>query len=294
MKKIIAVAALLAVAAMFTGCGKDVSESSDFKAPTTAASTSETASESASDASSVPTETTSVTSETASASADTQETADISDLAGYWYVDGDYNLGWIHVSADGKYECFQPDGNRTDTGMIEYGAVDESGNKGYIFNSDLSDSVMSFTRSDDSNLNPVTEYEQHYVRLYGEGGLGDDGRGDDEVNSSADAFVGRWGSERAYITIEDKGDGTFRALVTWSSSAASHVEWDYPLVFDGENLVCDGNGIQTLVEYSSPDSEPDRKVVLENCSAKFELRPDGLFWNDLSEHSADDKIFIKT
>ena len=291
MKKIIAVAALLAVAAMFTGCGKDVPEtSSDFKAPTTAASSTGASTEGVSETSSeTATEAAESTAETSAPSS--AERADMSALAGYWYADGDYRQSWLHITADGRYESYRPSGLKVEDGTVTYGSVDGSGTMGYNFKSESYGSSMSFTL-DGEQLVPVTEYDQHYQKLYGEGGLGDDGRGADEKFVASD-YVGNWGCERANITIEDKGEGVFRAVVKWSSSAAAHVQWDYPLIFDGENLVCDNAGTKTYIEFTSPDTEPESTVEAENCSARFELRPDGLFWNDLTDHDADFMIFIK-
>ena len=291
MKKIIALIALLASAAIFTGCGKDVPEtSSDFKAPTTAASSTEASTEGVSETSSeTATEAAESTAETSAPSS--AERADMSALAGYWYADGDYRHSWLHITADGRYESYRPSGLKVEDGTVTYCSVDGSGTMGYNFKSESYGSSMSFTL-DGEQLVPVTEYDQHYQKLYGEGGLGDDGRGADEKFVASD-YVGNWGCERAYITIEDKGEGVFRAVVNWSSSAAAHVQWDYPLIFDGENLVCDNAGTKTYIEFTSPDTEPESTVEAENCSARFELRPDGLFWNDLTDHDADFMIFIK-
>lgn len=291
MKKIIALIALLASAAIFTGCGKDVPEtSSDFKAPTTAASSTEASTEGVSEASSeTATEAVESTDETSVPSS--AERADMSALAGYWYADGDYRQSWLHITADGRYESYRPSGLKVEDGTVTYGSVDGSGTMGYNFKSESYGSSMSFTL-DGEQLVPVTEYDQHYQKLYGEGGLGDDGRGADEKFVASD-YVGNWGCERAYITIEDKGEGVFHALVTWSDSAAAHVEWDYSLIFNGEKLVCDGSGVKTYVEFSAPNTEPERSVIAEGIAATFELRPDGLFWNDAASNDADNMIFIK-
>ncbi|WP_294753472.1 hypothetical protein [uncultured Ruminococcus sp.] len=92
---------------------------------------------------------------------------------------------------------------------------------------------------------------------------------------------------------ENKGEGIFHALITWSSSAASYAEWDYPLIFVEDRLICDGNGIKTGVEYENAESEPKRTVEYTDGSAEFTLEGNRLFWNDLKEHRADDMLFRK-
>ena len=72
----------------------------------------------------------------------------------------------------------------------------------------------------------------HYVKLYGEGGLGDDGRGPEE------AYTGTWNCERAHIDIIYYGEGIFHATVKWGASASTHAQWEYPLIFDNGKLIC--------------------------------------------------------
>ena len=132
----------------------------------------------------------------------------------------------------------------------------------------------------------------HYVKLYSEGGLGDDGRGSEE-DESDNEFAGIWGCERATLKIDDKGEGVFHAVIDWSDSAYAYAEWDYPLIFDGSKLVCDGNASLTYITYKDSSSEPERKLVYSDGKAEFEMKDNCIYWNDLKENRGEGMLFKK-
>jgi len=148
-------------------------------------------------------------------------------------------------------------------------------------------------RGEERKPGPQSSVEQSFLRI-GQTELGIDGlefgpcsggRGADEV------CEGKWSCERANLTIENNGEGIFHATIKWGSSASSHVEWDYPLIFDGEKLVCEGTGTKTYVEYADAESEPSKTVEYTNGSAEFRLEGAGIVWDDLSENSGAGMIF---
>lgn len=311
MKKLLA-ASVLSAAIMMTGCGHDTddkSSSSAAKAASTGtfASTETTSETGTTSAASSLTETTSVTTTTAETTIPSTETtvqtetaseneaADLSGLAGYWYIDGDTSTASIHIYADGRFETFYASGSPENKGYIKRELEDDLNYYYYAFYSDSNEFIMSFP--DDGEKDKTDIYmgnggTPHYVKLYSEGGLGDDGRGSDE-DESDNEFAGIWGCERATLKIEDKGEGVFHAVIDWSDSAYAYAEWDYPLIFDGSKLVCEGNGFLTYITYKDSSSEPERKLVYSDGKAEFEMKDNCIYWNDLKENRGEGMVFKK-
>ena len=213
---------------------------------------------------------------------------DFSGIAGFWYIDGDAAAAYIHFAADGSFQSYYPNGNKENSGYLRREFNSDINNYYYAMYLDSGELYLSFS---DDGLNDKTDiymgYEgsPHYVKLYGEGGLGDDGR------APGEEFCGRWDCERAHISITSDADGQFTAVVTWSDSAASYVEWVYPLTYSDGKLVCEGMGKKSYVTASDPAAEPAYESIYTNGSAEFFFRDGGIVWRDMSENSADNLLF---
>ena len=285
MKKASIIAMLVSIAAL-TSCGRDVDKPADDveKATTAATTTVEATSETTTAVTTKEKETES----TSSAETTSAESEDYSGLAGYWFIDGDPSTASLHITEDGKFTAYYASGLLENKGYIKRKLDTEINN--YIYYMYLENDELYMAFADDGEKDKSDIYignggEPHYVKLYGEGGLGDDGRGPEEV------YEGKWQCERARLSIEYRGEGIFHAIITWSGSASSYAEWDYPLIFDTDRLKCDGNGTKTFVEYKDASSEPTRTVEYTDGSAEFTLEGNAIHWNDKTEHSGDTMIF---
>lgn len=272
------------------GCGRDIKEQSAKPETTTAATTvTEITAETTTTAATTADMTESTTA-SQTTSAETDSTEDYTGISGFWYIDGDPGAASMHITKDGKFTSYYADGVLENRGYVRRKLDTELNNFIYLMYLDDGELYQAF--ADDGEEYKSDIYignggTPHYVKLYGEGGLGDDGRAPEE------AFEGTWGCGRATLRIEYKGEGIFHALITWSSSAASYAEWDYPLIFVEDRLICDGNGIKTGVEYENAESEPKRTVEYTDGSAEFTLEGNSIYWNDKKEHSGDDMLFRK-
>lgn len=300
MKKTTIIALLLSVTALLSGCGHDEADSSSSSAISkkdTAVEVTETETEAITEteASTVPA-TTEKPTEAVSTTADpTPADEDYTGFAGYWYINGDPDTASFHITSDGKFTAYYASGYEEAKGYIKRELDTAINNYVYYMYLDSGEVYSKF--ADDGEKEKTDIYIGgatgdtdlvHFVKLFGEGGLGDDGRAPDEV------FEGKWSCERANLTIENNGEGIFHATIKWGSSASSHVEWDYPLIFDGEKLVCEGTGTKTYVEYADAESEPSKTVEYTNGSAEFRIEGAGIVWDDLSENSGAGMVFKQT
>ena len=282
MKKASIIAMLVSIAAL-TSCGHDVDKPADEveKATTAATTTAEATSETTTD------ETTKETENTTSVETTSVESEEYTGISGYWFIDGDPSTASLHITEDGKFTAYYASGLLENKGYVKRELKTDINN--YIYQMYLETGKEYLAFADDGEKEKTDIYmlddsTTHYVKLYGEGGLGDDGRGPEEV------YEGKWQCERARLSIEYRGEGIFHAIITWSGSASSYAEWDYPLIFDTDRLICDGNGTKTLVEYKDAESEPTRTVDYTNGSAEFTLEGNAIYWNDKTEHSGDSII----
>lgn len=227
-----------------------------------------------------------------------EKSPDFNSIDGYWYIDGKIDTAYIHISNDGRYTAYYADGNEENSGYIKYEKEDASNTVNYWYNlySDSGDFYMGFI--DDGSSEKTDLYVgnggfPHYVLMYGEGGLGDDGRGDDEL-SLGEEYVGVWGCGRATLKIEYEEETGFRATIFWADSAAAHVEWVYPLIFDEENNImsCQGNASKSYVVYTDNNTNPDITIEYTDGSGNFVLEDDAIIWNDETENMGKDMRFI--
>ena len=212
---------------------------------------------------------------------------DFTVIAGVWYIDGDPTAASIKISADGTFKSYYASGNLENEGTIRRESEEIEGTTNYWYNlyDKNGEYIMGFLDTGSSTDLYVGNGATPHYQKFGEGGLADDGRGPGEE------FVGRWNCDRVYLTITQNSDTEFHALVKWGSSASSHVEWDYPLTYQGGKLVCSGKASKTYVEYASPDAEPDKTVEYTDGSGEFVMQGAGVVWNDLTEHSGDEMVF---
>ena len=212
---------------------------------------------------------------------------DLTSIAGVWYIDGDPTTASIKISADGTFKSYYASGNLENEGTIRREAEEIEGTTNYWYNlyDKNGEYIMGFLDTGSTTDLYVGNGATPHFRKFGEGGLADDGRGPGEE------FVGKWNCDRAYLTITQISDTEFHALVKWGSSASSHVEWDYPLTYQGGKLVCSGKASKTYVEYASADAEPDKTVEYTDGSGEFVMQGADVVWNDLTEHSGDDMVF---
>ena len=299
-------AAAFVTALLLTGCGmiQELSSqtpgaSTDAETQTETAAESETTAEASTAAASGTTEAVSETAapesapDTETTAAAEQDPADFSDIAGYWYIDGDTAAASIHMSADGRFEAYYASGYLENEGTIRYEdeVIEGTTVHWYRLYGDDGEYFTGFVddgSADKTDLYAGNGAEPHYVKLFGEGGIADDGRGPGEE------FVGIWGCGRATLTIDQTSDTEFHASIWWGASAFAHVEWDYPLVYQDGKLVCEQQGTKTYVEYTDAESDPTTTVEYTDGSAEFSFKGAGIFWNDLTEHSADDMLFSNT
>ena len=212
---------------------------------------------------------------------------DLTSIAGVWYIDGDPTTASIKISADGTFKSYYASGNLENEGTIRREAEEIEGTTNYWYNlyDQNGEYIMGFLDTGSTTDLYVGNGATPHFRKFGEGGLADDGRGPGEE------FVGKWNCDRAYLTITQISDTEFHALIKWGSSASSHVEWDYPLTYQGGKLVCSGKASKTYVEYAAADAEPDKTVEYTDGSGEFVMQGAGVVWNDLTEHSGDDMVF---
>ena len=297
MKKTMIAIALLASMLMLASCDT-LGNSSAASAPDSAAEqttetaestdTAETTTESAAE---TVTELTAAETESETESTTTEMCGapdnDFTSIAGVWYIDGDPTTASIKISADGTFKSYYASGNLENEGTIRREGEEVEGTTNYWYNlyDKNGEYIMGFLDTGSSTDLYVGNGATPHFRKFGEGGLADDGRGPGEE------FVGKWNCERAYLTITQISDTEFHALVKWGSSASSHVEWDYPLTYQGGKLVCSGKASKTYVEYASADAEPDKTVEYTDGSGEFVMQGADVVWNDLTEHSGDDMVF---
>ena len=164
---------------------------------------------------------------------------------------------------------------------ISYDVCDSAGNKSYSYkmtNYKFDEDAVVFK----SASNIISEIENGGFTK-----LGSDEKEAEEI------YTGSWICGRAIIEISYESEGVYQAKVSWSSSAAAHFIWDYPLTLDNGKLVCNGNGKKTFVEFKEGETEATETVEYTDGSAEFTIDGGHLFWNNFNEHDADNMIFEK-
>ena len=292
MKKAAIILALTATLCAFASCDKEavssVSATVSTSVTTTAVSTQ--AENTTTEAVTATTAAKTDVEDTTISNAD--NTVDYSGMSGYWYANGDPKAAFFHITKEGEFTEYNSYYGAISyyTGYIKREFDNEANNYVYCIYNDTGELYKKFAddgRNEKTDIYFENEDISHYIKLYNEGGTGDDGRGAEET------YTGSWTCGRATIEVSYKGEGIFHAKVTWSSSAVSHVLWDYPLIFDNGKLICNGNGTMTFVEFKEGETEATETVKYTDGSAEFTMEGNHLFWNDLNEHGADNMLFEK-
>ena len=212
---------------------------------------------------------------------------DLTSIAGVWYIDGDPSAASIKISADGTFQSYYASGILENEGTIrrEREEIEGTISDWYNLYDQNGEYIMGFRDTGSNTDLYVGNGASPHYQKFGEGGLADDGR------EPGEAFIDTWICDRATLQIIQLSDGNFYARIEWGSSAFSHVEWDYPLIYQGGKLVCEGNATKTVVEYASADAAPEKTVEYTDGSAEFVMQGAGVVWNDLTEHSGDGMVF---
>ena len=324
MNKLTISALLLGSALLLTACGNDPPTQEETPAASESAASATTsipetsitnittaaAASSAENVSTTAASSTASSAETSSSAAETSTQADVTttpaesttteynptDLtgfAGYWFIDGDTSLASMYIDRNGNFETYYASGNTEASGHIESvfnATINNFYYVMYLDNGDIFNTFADDGLSSKTDIYMGTEGTPHFVKLFGEGGLGDDGRGSDEP-----AFAGNWQCDRANLEITDNGEGVFSAVIRWGDSAFAHAQWDYPLIFDGEKLVCDGCGVKMYVDYSKNQSDPEITVNYTDGSAVFYLNEETgqITWVDSVENQGQNMTFTR-
>lgn len=294
MKKTALIIALTAAMCAFVSCDKEEVVSSvpdTLSASVTTAAVSSTAETTASEPVTTVTAAASGTTTAADTiTANTDNIDDLTGLSGYWYANGDPKAAFLHITKDGKFKEYNSAYGATMfySGDVKRELDIETNSYFYCMYLDTGELYKRFAdNGEKSEINFEDGDVTNYVKLYDEGGIDDDGRSAEEI------YTGSWICGRAIIEISSKGEGVFKAQVTWSSSAAAHVLWNYPLVLDNGKLVCSGNGKKAFVEFKEGETVPTETVEYTDGSAEFTIEGNHLFWNNFNEHDADKMLFEK-
>ena len=181
--------AIVLSAVLLSGCGQDINEKMDEPvSTTTAAAASEIKYEGTASAAATETETESVTiaetvseenvdTENTAKNENTEKTDDYSDIAGYWFVDGERSKSALLFTSDGKFTAYYPSGASFD-GYIEKNFDQESNSYAYCLYQSTEKLYNTFPDNGEKEKTDIymsTEDGTHYVKLYGEGGIAPDG-----------------------------------------------------------------------------------------------------------------------
>ncbi len=117
------------------------------------------------------------------------------------------------------------------------------------------------------------------------------GDNDDSVDVGDVDFAGSWYADRASIDIRSAGRG-FSVSVSWGSSATESTNWLYTCKQQGNQLVCNGGGTKTNINFTDDGGEED-ETVYTNGSATFTLNNGQLTWYDAKEGAGNDLVFTR-
>ena len=306
MKKYIAfITALVSAAALMTACGKD-DDSSSEKAATTAASTTSSvievktteagSTEASTEAKTTEEKTTEektteekTTEEDASDSGEPDTDYDFAGLAGYWYIDGDPTTASIHIFPDGSFESFYATGTSENRGVIKREFAEDLNNYFFILYDEKNEPIMSFADDGEAEKSDIYMGESgtpHFVKLFGEGGLGDDGR------APGEEFIGEWQCDRATITVSAKENNMYDVSIVWGDGVNSHYTWEYLCSVSDGKLHCEGTGQKVHIwKLDDTDAAPDFKIEYSNGSADFEYSGNAIVWKDYTEDRGNGMMF---
>ena len=307
MKKTFIIIAMTGLLAAMTGCGNtdgstksENTGSAKATVTTAAASASENISTTAAKsdnkkAESNESSTTAVSDENSGASPVTK--TDYMQIAGIWHEENVLDSRTLTVDGDGTYKLSYRGGG-SEYGKIEIErqvlGVDDVVNIWYCFYKNDGTLWESFRLTERENMSPalVSGFDDTASVF----GLGDGDSSGEPGNTLAAVkrFMGNWSCGRCYISISNNGDGTYRAEVKWSSSAAEGSAWTYICTYDAENdaLVCNGTGVNVHYLYTE-EGQGTNTEIYNNGSAMFYTDNNGnLLWHDYYANVADGMEFM--
>ena len=99
-------------------------------------------------------------------------------------------------------------------------------------------------------------------------------------------------SERAMMSVLDRGDGSYLMVVHWGSSAMTYTEWQMNATPDGEGHLTYADGMETEVT-ASDDGEEEVNVVALDGVGYFTCRDGKLLWDGAENESCRDCEFVR-
>ena len=221
---------------------------------------------------------------------------DYMQIAGVWYEENVLDSRALTIDVDGTYRLAYRGGG-SEYGNIEIErqvlGFDDVTNIWYCFYKNDGTLWESFRLTERENMSPalVSGFDSNSSVF---GLAADDASGEPNATLAAvKRFMGNWSCGRCYISISNNGDGTYRAEVKWSSSAAEGSTWTYICTYDAENdtLVCNGTGVNEHYVYTE-DGQGTNTENYNNGSAMFYTdNKANLLWHDYYENVADGMLF---
>lgn len=306
-RKIITLAAVMAILAAFSGCGEveDSSANSSEVKSSVAQSTAES-SEQSSEAEQSSQQDESQVSESSLAAESQPETEDLSyfeHIDGVWYIDGDIDAAFINIDTTGSFTAFYAGGNVEASGKVKHEKTENDDEEyRFVLYTEDGEPYFSFADGGMGMLDFVTDSGVRYVLMSGEGGIADDGRGNDEGENGGgtdadkqgayELFVGDWYSGRAQLCISATDSGEFLGEVIWGDSAFSYMKWEYILTFNAESksMVCKGKATKTYFTTDENGKE-SASVLYKGGSGSFYVNDGVLTWDDNEENRGEDMEF---
>ncbi|MGN0624306.1 MAG: hypothetical protein ACI4JA_10235 [Oscillospiraceae bacterium] len=306
-RKIITLAAVLAILAAFSSCGEvEDSSANSSEATSSVAQSSAESSEQSSETEQSSQQDESEASESSEAAESQPEQEDLSyvdRIDGVWYIDGDIDAAFIYIDNTGSFTAYYADSNVEAVGKVKHEKT-ENDNEEYRFALYTEDGepYLSFADGGTGMLDFVTDSGVRYVLMSGEGGFADDGRGNDGGENSGDTdsdkqgayelFVGDWYCGRAQLCISATDSGEFLGEVIWGDSASSYVKWEYMLTFNSESksMVCKEKATKTYFTTDENGKE-SASVLYKDGSGSFYAKDGVLTWEDNEENIGEDMEF---
>lgn len=222
---------------------------------------------------------------------------DYMQIAGIWHEENVLDSRTLTVDGDGTYKLsYRGGGSEFGNIQIERQVlgVDDVTNIWYCFYREDGTLWESFRLTARENMSAalVSGFDET-ASVFGLGD-GDSSAEPDNTLAAVKRFMGNWSCGRCYISISNNGDGTYRAEVKWSSSAAEGGTWTYICTYDAENdaLVCNGTGVNAHYVYTE-DGNGTTTENYNNGSAMFYTDNNGnLLWHDYYANVADGMEFM--
>lgn len=151
---------------------------------------------------------------------------------------------------------------------------------------------LSATGDDLNGLDLQAVADQIYADR--EASAGDSEAASEDGQNPVMNIIGKYGCDRATMTIEAEGDDEARINVTWGSSAFEHAEWNMVGKFDtATNTVNYTDCEKKVITYKDDDTIEKEEVVYTDGTGSIKVNDDySLEWTDDKEHIADGSKFV--